>query len=54
VLLDTLTLHTLGIFALQNLLITLLGAGAVFLAFFSLGHCCPDGAGSPPGSPCSI
>ena len=41
VLLDTLTLHTLGIFALQNLLITLLGAGAVFLAFFSLGALLP-------------
>ena len=41
VLLDTLTLHTLGIFALQNLLITFLGVGAIFSAFFSLGALLP-------------
>lgn len=41
VLLDTLTMHTLGVLALQNLLITLLGVGAIFSAFFSLGALLP-------------
>jgi hypothetical protein len=41
VLLDTLTMHTLGVFALQNLLITLLGVGAIFSAFFGLGALLP-------------
>jgi len=35
-LLDALTLRTLGVFALQNLLITLIGVGAIFSAYFSL------------------
>jgi hypothetical protein len=34
--LDTLTFHQLGIFALQNLLITLLGVGALFSAYLGL------------------
>lgn len=32
-LLDTLTLHTLGVLALQNLLITLIGVAAIFVAY---------------------
>ncbi|MDD2762721.1 MAG: hypothetical protein PHE83_01970 [Opitutaceae bacterium] len=35
-LLDALTLRTLGVFALQNLLITAIGLGAIFSAYFSL------------------
>ena len=40
-LLDELTLQTLGVFALQNLLITLIGLGTVCAGYFSLGALLP-------------
>jgi hypothetical protein len=40
-LLDTVTARTLGVYALQNLLLTLLGLGGIFSAYFSLGALLP-------------
>lgn len=41
-LLDALSFHTLGIFALQNLLIVLLGLAGLFSCYFSLATLLPD------------
>jgi hypothetical protein len=40
-LLDALTFRSLGIYALQNLLLTLLGLGGIYSAYFSLGALLP-------------
>ena len=48
-LLDALTFHQLGIFALQNLLITLLGIGGIFSAYLGLRALLAESGGWPAG-----
>lgn len=42
-LLDTLTFHSLGIFALQNLLLLLIGLAGIFSCYFALASLLPEG-----------